>query len=57
MTENIIEKNAIVQKQFKITIPNEIRNNINVKIGDVVKWSVKKDSIEIGEVIIKFINV
>ena len=57
MTENIIEKNAIVQKQFKITIPNEIRNNINVKIGDVVKWSVKKDSIETGEVIIKFISV
>lgn len=57
MTENTIEKNAIVQKQFKITIPNEIRNNINVEIGDAVKWSVKKDSIETGEVTLKFVNI
>lgn len=57
MTENTMEKNAIVQKQFKITIPNEIRNNINVKIGDAVKWSVKKDSIETGEVTLKFVNI
>ena len=53
----MIEKNTIVQEQFKLTIPKEIRNNSNIKVGSIAKWSIEDDSIETGEVTLKFVNI
>ena len=51
------EKNSMVQEQYKITIPKEIRADIDVKVGTIAKWVTKIDSLKTGEVTITFINV
>lgn len=53
----MIEKTSIVNAQFKLIIPKEIRNNVDIKVGTVVKWTVKDDDIDKGKVTIEFINV
>lgn len=53
----MIEKTSIVNAQFKLIIPKEIRNNIDIKEGTVVKWTAEDDDIDKGKVTIKFINV
>ena len=52
----MIEKTSIVNAQFKLIIPKEIRNNVDIKVGTVVKWTVD-DDIDKGKVMIEFINV
>ena len=42
----MIEKTSIVNAQFKLIIPKEIRNNIDIKEGTVVKWTVEDDDID-----------